>query len=91
MFLAHEFGKGKEMGREPLKGYEYFKVNEFDAEVDYLLASKQCHICKKEFCGLFDWKNYVYQRKKPVRFYCSWSCYRKDEKGRRNGKKRNFI
>ena len=63
---------------DPLKGYEYFKCNEFDAEVDYILASKKCHVCKKSFCGVYDWQHYVYQKKKPVRFYCSWKCYRQD-------------
>ena len=62
-----------------MKDYAFFEYDDDDLDIDYLLATKKCACCGKEICGLYDWNGYAYQKKNPVRFYCSWTCYRKEK------------
>lgn len=70
-----------------MKYWEPFISEDDDNEVDYVPETKKCAECGKEFGGLYDWKDYVYQKKLPQRYYCSWTCYRKT----RERQKRIFI
>lgn len=45
----------------------------------YEYKTKTCKVCGKEFFGLYDWDNYAYKRKEPLRYYCSWNCFRKQQ------------
>ena len=46
--------------------------------MEKLFNNKICHICRKEFivqdCGQYIFKK---QEGKNLRYFCSWSCYRK--------------